>query len=111
MNKRSKFYKLSHRKRFQDILCYIAGYFIINEEVPAITEIAEFARTSKQNIAEYIDKYFARGFLIPLPNRKQKKYKINFQRLRMLSKENRDALFEVVTTGELQSEGLSKVIN
>lgn len=87
------------RRQYQDVLCYIAGYYILNKDVPTLLEIAKFAKQTKQNISDYMKKYFRDGYLIPLPDRAHRKYKINFHKIKELSEAKVEALFNEIAFG------------
>ena len=79
---------VKNRKKFQDILYYIAGYFIVNEDVPTIQEVADFMGCARQNISQYFEKLKKEGYLIILPNRAIRKYGINLHKLTILREHN-----------------------
>lgn len=91
-----KFKDETKSKSFQNVLYYIAGYFVLNEDVPTLNDIAEASKCSRQNIKLHVDKAIALGYLVEKPNRAIKKYDINFCKMRKLSERNREILFEKI---------------
>jgi len=80
--------KIINRKKYQDILYYVSGYFIINENLPCMREISEALGTTKQNISNYIAVLLREGYLQIIPNRTIRKYGINFNKMTILREHN-----------------------
>ena len=80
--------KILNRKRYQDILYYIAGFYIFNEDVPKLQELADALSLTKQNAKGYMDSLIKEKYLFVIPNRAIRKYGINFNRLTQLREHN-----------------------
>jgi hypothetical protein len=87
-----KFYLMKNvvknRKKYQDILYYMCGYFIINQNLPTLREVAEVMNTTKQSIANYINVLIKEGYLFEMSNKYIRKYGINYNKLTQLREHN-----------------------